>query len=146
MIRVSTRGRYALRAMVDLAQHAGPAPVLRQDLAERQGISSAYIAQIFRLLQDAGLVEGIKGPGGGYRLARDPALIRAGDVVQAVEGPIAVTECTLPCDEQRPCCRRIEGCLTRPLWQRVSAVVTDTLNAVSLQDLCSGQPPAPAQA
>jgi Rrf2 family protein len=90
MIRISTRGRYALRAMVDLAQHGDKGPVSRQDISERQEISADYLAQLFVHLQAAGLVEGVKGPGGGYRLARDARLIRAGDVVQAVEGPVAV--------------------------------------------------------
>ena len=84
MIRVSTRGRYALRAMVDLALHSGEAPVLRQDIAERQDISADYVAQLFRQLRSEGLVEGVKGPGGGYRLAQDTANISVGDVVRAV--------------------------------------------------------------
>ena len=83
MIRVSTRGRYALRAMVDLALHADGEPILRQDLAERQGISADYVAQLFRPLHKAGLVEGVKGPGGGYRLARTAAEITASDVIKA---------------------------------------------------------------
>ena len=101
-MRISTRGRYALRAMIDLAQHGGSDPVSRQDMSDRQEISADYVAQIFRHLQTAGLVEGVKGPGGGYRLTRDPTLIRAGDVVRAVEGPIAVVRCTLPCPGEDP--------------------------------------------
>lgn len=140
MIRVSTRGRYALRAMVDLAEHAGDAPVARQGLAERQGLSADYVAHLFQDLQDAGLVEGVKGPGGGYRLARGAGQIRAGDVVQAVEGPVGVVRCTLPCPDQRTRCRRADDCPTRPLWLRVSAAVTDVLNSVTLRDLCEHRP------
>ena len=76
MIRITTRGRYALRAMVDLALHGGDGPVGRHDIAERQEISADYVAQLFQKLQDTGLVEGVKGPGGGYRLAYDPDEIR----------------------------------------------------------------------
>lgn len=135
MIRISTRGRYALRAMVDVAQHSGGRPVARQDIAERQEISADYVAQLFRHLQAAGLVEGVKGPGGGYRLARDAALIRAGDVVEAVEGPVAVVACTLPCPDEGPSCARVDRCVTYPLWKRVSEAVTEVLDSVTLRDL-----------
>ena len=85
-MRISTRGRYALRAMVDLALHVDEGPVARCDIAKRQGISADYVAQLFRRLRAAGLVEGVRGPGGGYTLARDATTICAGDVVRAVEG------------------------------------------------------------
>jgi Rrf2 family cysteine metabolism transcriptional repressor len=134
-MRISTRGRYALRAMVDLAQHAGSDPVSRQELSERQEISADYVAQLFRHLQAAGLVEGVKGPGGGYRLARDPTLIRAGDVVRAVEGPIAVVRCTLPCPDEGPFCSRVDRCVTHLLWKQVSDAVADVLDSVTLQAL-----------
>jgi Rrf2 family cysteine metabolism transcriptional repressor len=133
MIRVSTRGRYALRAMIDLARHAGEEPVLRQDIAQRQNISADYVAQLFRPLHKAGLVEGVKGPGGGYRLARDAAAITAGDVVQAVEGPISVVQCVLPRDDS---CARAERCAAHLLWVQLSAVMTEFLDSVTLQDLC----------
>jgi Rrf2 family protein len=121
--------------MVDLARHAdGDEPVLRQEIAERQDISADYVAQLFRPLQKTELVEGVKGPGGGYRLARDAAEITAGDVVRAVEGPIAVVHCTLPEDDS---CDRVEGCATHLLWTRLSAVMTEFLNSVTLQDLCN---------
>jgi Rrf2 family cysteine metabolism transcriptional repressor len=116
MIRISTRGRYALRAMVDVAQHGENGPVSRQDIAERQEISADYVAQLFRHLQAAGL-------------------IRAGDVVQAVEGPVAVVHCALPCPDADPSCPRIDQCVTHLLWKRVSEAVTDVLNSVTLEDL-----------
>ncbi len=134
MIRISTRGRYALRAMVDLALHADEEPVLRQDIAERQGISTDYVAQLFRRLRAAGLVKGVKGPGGGYRLARDAETIRVGDVVRAVEGPVAVVHCIVPGDE--PSCNRVDRCVTRLLWKRLSEAMTEFLDSVTLKDLC----------
>jgi Rrf2 family cysteine metabolism transcriptional repressor len=134
-MRISTRGRYALRAMVDLAQNGGNGPVSRQELSERQEISADYLAQLFTNLQAAGLVEGVKGPGGGYRLIRDPTLIRAGDVVRAVEGPVAVVHCTLPCPDEGPACRRVDRCVTHGLWRRVSEAVTEVLDSVTLRDL-----------
>jgi Rrf2 family protein len=135
MMRISTRGRYALRAIVDVAQHGDNGPVARQDIAERQEISADYVAQLFRRLQSAGLVEGVKGPGGGYRLVRDAAMISAGDVVQAVEGPVAVVHCTLPCPDTGPSCNRVDRCVTHLLWKRLSVAMTEVLDSVSLQDL-----------
>ena len=135
MIRISTRGRYALRAMLDVAQNDGNGPVARQEIADRQEISADYVAQIFRHLQSAGLAEGVKGPGGGYRLARDAARITVGDVVRAVEGPVALVECAMAEGEQNPCCERADRCVAHLLWTRISEAVTDMLNAVTLQDL-----------
>ena len=133
MIRISTRGRYALRAMVDLALHADREPILRQEIAKRQGISADYVAQLFRPLHKAGLVQGVKGPGGGYRLARNPAEVTAGDVVRAVEGPVAVVQCALPEDDS---CNRAGQCATHLLWTQLSAMMTEFLDSVTLQDLC----------
>jgi Rrf2 family protein len=121
--------------MVDLAQHDGNGPVSRQAISTRQEISADYVAQLFRHLQAAGLVEGVKGPGGGYRLLRDAARISAGDVVQAVEGPVAVVDCTLPCPDEGPFCSRVERCVTHLLWKRLSDAVTEVLDSVTLQDL-----------
>jgi Rrf2 family protein len=135
MIRISTRGRYALRAMVDLAQHSDGRPVPRQEIAERQEISADYVAQLFRHLQSAGLVDGVKGPGGGYRLARDAATISAGDVVQAVEGPVAVVACVLAGPDGAPACNRVDRCATHLLWQRLSEAVAQVLDSVTLKDL-----------
>jgi len=137
MMRISTRGRYALRAMVDLALHEQEGPVLRQEISRRQEISADYVAQLFGRLQSAGLVEGVKGPGGGYRLARDVALITAGDVVRAAEGPVAVVHCTLPCPDQQPACHRLDRCVTHLLWQRLSETIREFLDSVTLEDLCS---------
>ena len=133
MIRVSTRGRYALRAMVDLALDSGGAPVLGQEVAGRQGISADYVAQLFRTLGAAGLVEGVKGPGGGYRLARDAADITAGEIVRAVEGSLAIVHCVDP--EEGELCERQATCATHRLWERLSAVMREYLDSVTLADL-----------
>ncbi len=135
MIRISTRGRYALRAMVDLAQHGGDGPVSRRDISERQEISADYVAQLFRDLQLAGLVEGVKGPGGGYRLVRDATQISAGDVIQAVEGPVAVVHCTLVEPDDEEACHRVDRCVTHLLWRRLASTMLDLLNSVSLEEL-----------
>ena len=119
--------------MVDLALHTDGEPVLRQDIAQRQDISADYVAQLFRPLHKAGLVEGVKGPGGGYRLARDAAEITANDVIEAVEGPLAVVHCASP---ENDSCDRMTGCATHSLWTRLSTVMTEFLSSVTLQDLC----------
>ena len=134
MIRVSTRGRYALRAMVDLAMHSAEAPVLRQDIAERQDISADYVAQLLRQLRSEGLVEGVKGPGGGYRVALRAGDISVGDVVRAVEGPVAVVHCTLE-DDEMPC-NRVDRCVAHSLWTQLSEVMTEFLDSITLQELC----------
>jgi Rrf2 family protein len=133
MIRVSTRGRYALRALVDVGLHGADGPVKRQGIADRQGISAEYVAQLFRDLTAAGLLTGVKGPGGGYRLARAPEAIRAGDVLRAVEGPLALVTCVDACDGTP--CERIDACVTHRLWQKLSTTLEDELDAVTLADL-----------
>lgn len=133
MMRISTRGRYALRAMVDLALHEEEGPVLRRDIARRQSISADYVAQLFRQLRAVGLVKAVKGPGGGYVLARDAAEIRAGEVVRAVEGPIAAVGCCIPSIE--PSCERMECCTTYPLWKQLSEAIAQFLDSFTLKDL-----------
>lgn len=133
-MRLSTRGRYALRAMIDLALHADEGPVLRSDIAERQEVSAHYIEQLFVKLRKAGLIESIKGPGGGYILAQSADQIRAGDIIRTVEGPIALVHCVAP--QQETACHRVDGCVTHLLWKRLSDKVTEVLDSVTLKDLC----------
>jgi len=139
-MRLSTLGRYALRAMVDLAQHEGQGPVLRQDIADRQEISSNYLAQLFAKLGRAGLVKSIFGPGGGYVLARSAAEISAGEVLRAVEESLSPVYC-VDC-EQEDMCHRAEGCPTRPLWVRLGKQLSQTLDAITLAELCKQPYPA----
>lgn len=133
MIRVSTRGRYALRAMVDVAQYDDTGPVGRRNIAERQDISADYVAQLFRDLAEAGLVEGVRGPGGGYRLTRPPSAITAREIVEAVEGPLALVSCVE--SDEEPGCDRVQACVTRGLWKLLSETMTDILSSVTLEDL-----------
>ena len=133
MIRVSTRGRYALRATVDLALNEGERPVARSEIARRQGISADYVAQLFSKLREANIVDGIRGPGGGYILARDPATISAGDVLRAVEGPVSVVHCVDPVDE--PSCERAGNCVTQLVWRGLSETMREYLDSVNLADL-----------
>ena len=133
-MRLSTRGRYALRAMIDLALHADEGPVLRRDIAERQEISAHYIVQLFVKLRRAGLIESVRGPGGGYILAKSAEQIRAGDIIRTVEGPIALVHCVAP--QQEATCHRVDNCVTHLLWKRLSDKVAEVLDSVTLNDLC----------
>jgi Rrf2 family protein len=121
--------------MLDVAQHSGDGPVPRQEIAERQEISADYVAQLFRQLQAAVLAEGVKGPGGGYRLAREAARITVGEVIEAVEGPVALVGCVLPVSHEEPACDRVDRCVTHLLWKQLSAAMMDILHSVTLQDL-----------
>ena len=133
MLKVSTRGRYALRAMVDIGLHQAGGPVLRNQIAERQAISANYAAQLFRGLVSSGLVRSTKGPGGGYELAKPSSEILAGDVLRAIEGPIALVHCVLK-DDATPC-GRIEHCVTHRLWSELSLKMAAHLDSVTLEDL-----------
>jgi len=132
-MRISTRGRYALRAIVDLALNDGERPVQQEEIARRQEIPSPYLARLMAQLSGAGLLRGERGPGGGYRLGRPAAEISAGDVVRAVEGPIEVVKCLNPAT--RRACPRQTICVTQPLWRRVGEAVADVLDGGTLQDL-----------
>jgi len=133
-MQISTKGRYALRAMIDLSLHTDQGPVLRKDIAERQEISSHYIGQLFVTLRKAGFIESVKGPGGGYVLAQDADKIRAGDIIRTVEGPIALAQCVGPDPEKA--CHRMDGCVTYLLWKRLSETIEEVLDSVTLKDLC----------
>lgn len=134
-MRVTTAGRYALRAMLDLALNGESGPVLRQEITVRQEISSEYIAQLFRPLLKAGLARSVMGPGGGYQLARPAQEIKVGDILRAVEGPFAAVVCVLPDQPGGETCPRVEGCVARILWQRLTHVIEDYLDSVTLADI-----------
>jgi Rrf2 family protein len=134
-VRVTTRGRYALRAAIDIASHGNEEPILRRELADRQELSVDYVAQLLRMLREAEIVESVRGPGGGYRLMREPSAITAGEVIRAVEGPTAVVYCVT--EPIEPPCPRSEECAARWFWIRLSGEIDRSLDAVSLEDLAN---------
>jgi Rrf2 family iron-sulfur cluster assembly transcriptional regulator len=134
-MRLSTAGRYALRAMVDLARHDGDGPVLRRDIAQRQELSSDYLAQLFVKLKRDGLVDSVMGPGGGYVLARPAVEIRASDVLRAVDESLRLTRCLE--EGQAEPCPRMAKCVTRVLWERMGRAMIDVLDSVTLAELCA---------
>lgn len=128
---ISTRGRYALRVMIDLAEHAGGFTPMKE-VAARQGISLKYLEQIIPALSKNGLVEGIHGKGGGYRLTRNPEEYTAGEILRVTEGDLAPVAC-LACGAEP--CARSESCKTVPLWRGFQALTNDYFDGVTLASL-----------
>ena len=135
-MRISTQGRYALRAMVDLTLYGQQGPVPRRKIAARQEISSDYLAQLFVKLRQAKLVESVLGPGGGYMLSRSADGISAGDVLRAVNEPLLTVYCVDVGIE--PTCPRLPDCPVHPLWMKLNDVVHQVLDSVNVADLSKG--------
>lgn len=135
-MRISTRGRYAVRAMVDLARAAQGRPVPLPTIALRQRISRHYLEQLFGKLRRAGLVTSTRGPGGGYSLARSPKAIAMGDILRAAGEDLRLSACVEMGDQRSSFrCDRLDSCITRLLWQRLAQKVSDVLDSVTLDDL-----------
>lgn len=129
---ISTRGRYALRVMIDLAEHRSGRYIPMKEVAARQEISLKYIERIMPLLTKAGLVEGQHGKGGGYMLRREPEIYTAGEILRAAEGDLAPVAC-LGCGAQP--CPRAAMCRTLPMWERYYKLTNDFFDSVTLAEL-----------
>ena len=134
-MRFSTKGHYGLRAMVVLAQAYGRGPVALADIARTEGMSLGYLEQLMAVLKRTGLVGSTRGSHGGYQLASDPASVTVGEVLRALQGPIAPAECASEAGSGTPC-RRQTTCLSRPLWERVRHTLAEVLDSTTLADLC----------
>ena len=132
-MKLSTKGRYAVMAMVDLAANADGKPIALADVAERQEISLSYLEQLFGKLRRGNLVKSVRGPGGGYLLARTPADTRIADIILAVDEPIKATRCTP--GSPAGCKSNKTRCLTHDLWEELGNKIFLYLNAVSLADV-----------
>ena len=133
-MRLSTKGRYAVMAMVDLSGHSEGKPVALAEIAERQEISQSYLEQLFGKLRKGGLVSSVRGPGGGYLLARDPKDMRVSDIVMAVDEPLSATRCT---PGSPAGCHSHKGrCMTHDLWEELGNQIYLYLSSVSLHDVC----------
>lgn len=131
-MRLTTKGRYAVTAMLDLALHSDKGPVSLADISQRQGISLSYLEQLFAKLRRHKLVRSVRGPGGGYCLALAPAAISVAQVVDAVSESLDATRCGGKGD-----CQEGEVCLTHHLWEDLSRQIHRFLNDISLADLVS---------
>jgi Rrf2 family protein len=129
---VSTRGRYALRVIIDLAENTGDGHVPMREVAERQGLSLKYLERILPLLVSANLVEGVHGKGGGYRLSKDPSKISVGEVLRITEGDIAPVACL---ENNAAACEHINDCRTLPVWKGLNDRINEYLDSVSIADL-----------
>ncbi|MFN3075896.1 MAG: Rrf2 family transcriptional regulator [Alphaproteobacteria bacterium] len=136
-MRLSTKGRYAVMAMADLACNDTGRPVALADIAERQEISLSYLEQLFGKLRKGGIVRSVRGPGGGYLLARESGRIMVSDIVQAVDEPITTTRCSVT--SPVGCHHRDGHCLTHDLWEELGRQIYLYLGAISLRDVCDGR-------
>lgn len=129
-MRLTTKGRYAVTAMLDLAFHSQKAPVTLTDIATRQTISLSYLEQLFARLRRAGMVKGVRGPGGGYTLANTANSINIADIIIAVDEQLDATKCGGEGN-----CQNHKACLTHDLWMGLSEQIRDYLKGITLADL-----------
>jgi len=134
-MKLSTRGRYAARALLDLACHQGAAPIPLKDIARRQGISLYYLEHIVMPLATAGIVRSLRGASGGIRLARPPQQIRLSEILRLVEGSLVPVACVA----NPEICPRSKMCVTREIWAELDRVISVVLESTTLQDLVERQ-------
>ncbi|MEY8388542.1 Rrf2 family transcriptional regulator [Oscillospiraceae bacterium 38-13] len=141
---ISTKGRYALRLLIDIAEHQRQGYIRLRDVAHRQGISEKYLEIIVRTLVQEDYLTGVRGKGGGYRLSRDPEDYNIRKVLEAAEGPLAPVVCLVEGQD----CPRMSGCPTLPLWQGLDQAIARYLEGFTLADLlgCTRNEDAPPEA
>lgn len=129
-MKLSTKGRYGVKAMVDLAIHYGGAPVSIKTISQRQNISEYYLEQLFSPLRKAKLIKSIRGAQGGYILSKHPKDITVAEIMEILEGPIEISECIdgVPCDN-------VDCCATRLLWKKIKNSIDEVMESVTLQDI-----------
>ena len=130
-MKLSTRARYGIRAISELAENHGKGPLQIKTIARRQGISVKYLEQLMAILKSAGFIRSIRGSRGGYVLAKAPNQIKLSDVFNALEGPVATVECV----ENKSYCARAADCVTRQIWLQVQEAIENILQSITLQDL-----------
>lgn len=133
-MRLTSKGRYAVTAMLDVALNSDTGPVPLADISERQGISLSYLEQLFARLRRNGLVSSVRGPGGGYLLGKAPDAISVGTVISAVDESVDATKC-----QGKEGCQGGERCLTHTLWHDLSERISSFLNDISLEELVNNQ-------
>ncbi|MEI6126198.1 MAG: Rrf2 family transcriptional regulator [Pseudomonadota bacterium] len=134
-MKLSTKGRYGARAMVDIAMQNAQGPALMKDIATRQNISPKYLDHILSALRRAGLLKNIRGRGGGYMLTRPAAQINLKNIIEAVEGSLAPAECV----DNTSICDRISQCPTRDIWKKLKETIENVLEETTLESLIDAQ-------
>ena len=132
---VSTRGRYAIRVMIDLAEHMNGKYIPMKEIADRQDVSLKYMTKIMQALTKSGMLDGQHGKGGGYKLNRDPEEYRVGDILRLTEGTLAPVACI---DETDCKCDRSFECRTRPMWNELDKLISEYLDGRTIADLMEG--------
>lgn len=132
-MKLSTKGRYGLRCMLDMAVNASGEHVALYNIAERQGLSVLYLEQVFSTLRKAGLVKSVKGAGGGYSLADAPAEITVGAILRALEGNLSIVSGLSKEDSEQQ--NTLERCIRSTLWARIDDSISDIIDSVTLEDL-----------
>ena len=135
-MKISTKGRYALRLMIDLANNADGNPIRVKDIAERKNISDKYLEQIISVLNRAGFVRSVRGPQGGYMLKKNPEDYTVGMILRLTEGSLAPVACV---EEDVTDCERQSGCVTYLLWRKINDAVNDVVDTITLKDLVGWQ-------
>ena len=137
-MRLSTKSRYGLRALFDMAYNTGNQPIQVKDISRRQGISPRYLEQIFQAFKKAGILESKKGPLGGYLLARKPDRITVREVIEAAEGDILLVDCTAPkaVRGSKKLCGLSGQCVTQTVWQEAADLLSAYYQSMTLQTLC----------
>lgn len=135
-MKISTKGRYALRLMLDLAMNNTGNPVSLKDVAKRQGISDKYLEQIISVLNRAGYVKSVRGAQGGYMLRKEPSEYTVGMILRLTEGSLAPVSCI---EEDEVSCERQENCVTLILWKKINEAISSVVDETTLQDLVDWQ-------
>lgn len=130
-MRISTRTRYGIRAILELAGNHGKGPLQIKIIARRQDISVKYLEQLMAILKSAGLVRSVRGAGGGYILAKLPAQIRLSDVFNCLEGSVSTVECV----KNESYCVRVADCIARQVWVQIQQAIENVLQSITLRDL-----------
>lgn len=133
-MKLTTKGRFAVTAMLDLAMQHGSGPVTLAEISQRQNISLSYLEQLFGKMRRRALVNSVRGPGGGYRLARDTGRVSVADIIDAVDEPIDSTRC-----DGKENCHDEKKCITHDLWAKLNQHIFDYLDAVTLKQLVDDQ-------
>lgn len=134
-MKLTTKGRYGLRAVIDLAMYAKHEPVSLSDVAERQSISISYLEQLVAKLKKAGIVQSTRGAQGGYALAKEPEEISVGEILRALEGSLSPVDCSAIEGEGETECSASNFCVTKYVWKRISDSINDTVNNMFLSEL-----------
>lgn len=132
-MKLSTKGRYGMKAMFDLALHYGNGPISLKSIAERQEISDHYLEQLIATLRKANLVKSVRGAQGGYMLASEPQNITVGDIIRTLEGPLAPSDCVM--EEDPKACERANYCVTKVVWEKIRDSFNDVIDSITLQDM-----------